>query len=85
MFVPTLDDNEVPGEAERIASLLSKKGFETLVINEAYQNQDKDKLKIAPYDNHPNKEGHKLLAGEMLKKLKENQKLIDRLKGIELQ
>ena len=85
VFVPTLDDNEVPGEAERIASLLSKKGFETLVINEAYQNQDKDKLKIAPYDNHPNKEGHKLLAGEMLKKLKENQKLIDRLKGIELQ
>ncbi len=80
LYVPTLDDNEIPGEAEELQALLKAKGIMTLLIKDAYENQNTDVLKIAKWDSHPNKEGHRLLARTFMQKLKEDTTIIKALK-----
>jgi hypothetical protein len=76
LYVPTLDDNEIPGEAEALQELLNAKGIMTMIIKDAYKNQNLDNLKIATWDSHPNKAGHKLLAQAFIRKLKEKPEII---------
>ncbi|MCB9301015.1 MAG: hypothetical protein H6566_10235 [Lewinellaceae bacterium] len=83
VFVPTLDDNTVEGEEASLQQLAESRGFYTLNLSATFQGQDADALKIAPWDYHPNAEGHALIATELLKQLEENGALKERLRGKE--
>jgi D-alanyl-lipoteichoic acid acyltransferase DltB (MBOAT superfamily) len=76
-FIPALDDNEGPTEAEDLKQLLSAIGYFPLIINNAFEGYKKEDLMIAEFDAHPNKKGHELLAEEMLRQILANQPLLD--------
>lgn len=75
LYVPTLDDNEIPGEADRLQRQLKDLGFQTLRIDKAYQNINAEALKLAEWDTHPNTRGHQLLAKEWTRVLKKDSSL----------
>lgn len=79
-YIPTLDENEVEGEEAFFENELKMRGYFTLNLEQAYTGKDKDKLKIAVWDTHPNKDGHQLLAREFVRQLKNNPSLIRALK-----
>lgn len=81
LYVPALDDNGTPNEAARMRLLLQDIGFQTLAIDKAYQGEDPDKLKLAEYDAHPNRAGHRLLAEELVRQILANQPLIESWKA----
>jgi len=81
LYVPTLDDNEIPGEADRLEAAVRAMGFFTLRMDDAYRGRDAESLKLAEWDTHPNIEGHRLLALELFKNLSADPALIRALAG----
>jgi D-alanyl-lipoteichoic acid acyltransferase DltB (MBOAT superfamily) len=75
LYVPTLDDNLVAGEAESLEAMAAAMGFYTLNLQRAFDGQPVEELKIAPWDFHPNARGHELLAQEWLRQLETNEPL----------
>lgn len=49
--------------------LAAQCGFHTITLFDVYDNHDKEKLKIAEWDNHPNKLGHQLIADRIYTEL----------------
>ncbi|NUO81819.1 hypothetical protein HUU05_17245, partial [candidate division KSB1 bacterium] len=56
--------------------LARKHGFDIIDVSDAYDNQDKDALRVAAWDWHPNAEGHRLLADRLYMALHENQSVL---------
>lgn len=86
MYVPTLEDNEIPGEAERLEAEARSLGYHTFRMDKAFRGHDPGQLMLAEWDTHPNNLGHELLAREWVRKWKENPewlKAVRRHTGIE--
>jgi lysophospholipase L1-like esterase len=47
-----------------------------LDLSDAYNNQDPDSLVVAYWDKHPNAKGHMLIAEDLYRKLREEEKEI---------
>jgi hypothetical protein len=45
-------------------------------INDVYDNQDREALRIAEVDKHPNAKAHKLIADRLYEALRENGNII---------
>jgi hypothetical protein len=80
IFVPALDDNQVPGEDEELARLAAELGFYTLNLNHSFGQISPEQLKIAPWDFHPNSQGHTLIAQEFLLQLRQDDSFLNALK-----
>lgn len=80
LYVPTLDDNSVAGEDEKLQQMAEEMGFYTLNLKKAYQGHNPEELKIAKWDFHPNAKGHELIAQEWLRQLAANQSLLEALR-----
>lgn len=81
IFVPALDDNQAPGEDEELAQLAADLGFYTLNLNDSFGRLSPEQLKIAPWDFHPNKKGHTLIAQKFLEQLQMDDFLQETLKS----
>lgn len=75
-YIPALDDNEAPNEINELSELLQAIGYHTISVNAAFKDRKHSDLVIAEFDAHPNKEGHRLLAEEMVNQILSNQTLI---------
>lgn len=77
IFLPTLEGifNEDHDNIQRIKTIAKNAGFETISLEKVFKDYEKEKLWVAPWDMHPNKQGHQLIADmlytELTKKLKE--------------
>ncbi len=69
VFMPTLEgsaDDQDPTELERLAK---EAGFLTLSLADAYKAHSREALWVAPWDHHPNAEGHRLIADKLFERL----------------
>ena len=78
VYLPTIDDieNESKDEVSKITKLAQDAGFKTISLAEVFKNYDIETIQVAPWDNHPNALGHRLIADLFYKRLIENQKQI---------
>jgi hypothetical protein len=82
LYVPTLDDNEIPGEADRLEEMARSLGFFTFRLDNTYLGRNPDDLKLAEWDTHPNREGHRLLADEMVRRIMASRELIEAIRAL---
>lgn len=80
IYVPTLDDSEVPGEEAELEAMAREMGFYTLNLSNSFGDLNPESLKLAPWDAHPNAKGHQMIAKELFKQLQENRGLLQALR-----
>lgn len=81
LYVPALDDNKVQGEDATLEKIARESGFFTLNLKDSYGAEAPESLKIASWDFHPNAHGHELIARELMRQLKGNEGLLEKLRG----
>lgn len=79
MYLPLLDDNEVPGERELLEAGARELGYHTLSLERWFDGEIASTLQVAPWDTHPNPRGHLLIAQKMLEQLRQNPELLKAL------
>ncbi|MCG3119049.1 MAG: hypothetical protein ALAOOOJD_01377 [bacterium] len=80
IYVYTPVVHKLEKDAERDAYFMGvarENGFVIIDISDAYENQNKDSLRVAEWDWHPNAEGHRLLADRLYQTIQENRELLD--------
>jgi len=76
IFMPTLEDPLYEEEVAHLAQVAEEAGFVVLNLSDAYKDQDLDSLVVAYWDKHPNAEGHRLIAENLYRKLREKKEEI---------
>jgi alginate O-acetyltransferase complex protein AlgI len=69
IFMPTLEgtaDDQNPEDLERLAK---DAGFLTVSLADSYASHARESLWVAPWDHHPNAEGHRLIADNLFERL----------------
>ena len=56
--------------AARLADLAAEAGFAIVNLSDVYDNQNREALRVAEWDWHPNAQGHRLLAERLYTALK---------------
>jgi hypothetical protein len=74
--MPTLEDPLRQEEIVHLKQVAEQAGFVILDLSDAYANQDLESLVVAYWDKHPNAKGHSLIAEDLYRKLRENEKEI---------
>lgn len=72
IYIPALGD-ESDYEYEQTIALARKYNFLIIEIKNPYKNKSIEDLKVAPWDFHLNKKGHKIIANNLFKKLTSHQ------------
>jgi hypothetical protein len=76
IFMPTLENPLRQEEIDHLKGVAEEAGFVVLDLSDAYDNQDPDSLVVAYWDKHPNAKGHMLIAEDLYRKLREEEKEI---------
>jgi hypothetical protein len=76
IFMPTLENPLRQEEIAHLKDVAEDAGFVVLDLSDAYNNQDPDSLVVAYWDKHPNAKGHMLIAEDLYRKLREEEKEI---------
>jgi alginate O-acetyltransferase complex protein AlgI len=71
IFMPTLENPLRQEEIVHLTHVAEESGFIVLDLSDAYDNQDLESLVVAYWDKHPNAEGHRLIAEDLYRKLRE--------------
>lgn len=74
LFLPVIDDPMDGLELQMIKKASKEAGFLTFTLEDVYKNHNLDSLKLSPWDNHPNIEGHKLIADQLYELLLKTKK-----------
>lgn len=69
VYLPALGDNLIADDYEEILHLAKNAGFTIISLKNVYDNNDKNSLKIADWDTHPNAKGHQLIAKHLYEQL----------------
>jgi hypothetical protein len=70
VYIPWVHEETDAQELTYLVQLARDAGFEIISLEEAYEVHDnRDSLKVAPWDNHPNAEGHRLLANRLYEEI----------------
>jgi hypothetical protein len=72
VYLPVPELGASPVEIEGLVRLAQEAGLVTLELSHAYDGYDLDSLAVAPWDRHPNRKGHALLAEQLYAALEEN-------------
>jgi hypothetical protein len=76
IFMPTLENPLREEEVAQLERVAGESGFIVLDLSDAYDNQDLDSLVVAYWDKHPNAKGHMLIAEDLYRKLREQERQI---------
>jgi len=69
VFLAVLDPREGSLPAEDVLALAAGAGFRTIDLSDVYAGQDTKSLELAPWDDHPNAIGHRLVAERLVQEL----------------
>lgn len=72
LYIPAPTRENAPGELEWVQNTVHGMGYVMIDLSNIYAHHDYRKLQIAPWDEHPNQEGHELIANALYEKLLEN-------------
>lgn len=78
VFVPRVKGENDPHEVRREAELARRVGFRVLSLADVYDGYASSDLWIAPWDDHPNELGHRLIARALLEEIRADPTLLDR-------
>jgi hypothetical protein len=81
MYLPLLEDNEIPGERELLAEKAANLGFHTLHLSNWSEGEIASTLVVAPWDTHPNARGHLLIARKLKEQLLQHPELLQALRS----
>jgi hypothetical protein len=70
VFLPLTDDHFGDGELRKLIRQAEEAGGTVIVMNDLYEGQNLDTIRIAVWDNHPNARGHRLIADRLYAELK---------------
>jgi hypothetical protein len=73
IFMPTLENPLREEEIVHLKGVAEESGFIVLDLSDAYDNQNLESLVVAYWDKHPNAEGHRLIAEDLYRKLREKE------------
>ena len=76
IFMPTLENPLREDEIAHLKRVAEESGFIVLDLSDAYDNQDPESLVVAYWDKHPNAKGHRLIAEDLYRKLREKEEEI---------
>jgi hypothetical protein len=76
IFMPTLENPLREEEVVHLKGVAQESGFIVLDLSDAYDNQDLESLVVAYWDKHPNAKGHRLIAEDLYRKLREKEEEI---------
>jgi hypothetical protein len=62
MYLPMPQREEPREELEPLFQWARDAGMETIDLSQMWRGQDVAALQVAPWDRHPNREGHQLIA-----------------------
>jgi lysophospholipase L1-like esterase len=74
--MPTLENALRDEEIAHLSRVAEEAGFVILDLSDAYDNQDVESLVVAYWDKHPNAKGHRLIAEDLYRKLREKGEVI---------
>lgn len=69
ILVPNLGELHSRAEVDHLMQQARAAGFATISMTSVYRNRPSKSLQIAPWDKHPNAEGHRLIAERLYQKL----------------
>jgi D-alanyl-lipoteichoic acid acyltransferase DltB (MBOAT superfamily) len=76
VFVPMPGDDSSAAEAKTMKRLAINAGFEIVDLSDVYAESDVESLKVAPWDWHPNANGHRIIASALFDSLHARPELI---------
>ena len=69
VFLPQLQEGAWEEETPRTLELAARAGFAVIDLSGVYEGQDVAAIWLAPWDHHPNRRGHELVAGRLYDEL----------------
>jgi D-alanyl-lipoteichoic acid acyltransferase DltB (MBOAT superfamily) len=72
IFLPQVEDGSWHEETSEILRIARESGFMVIDLSEVYKEYDRASIRIAEWDNHPNKKGHQIIAERLHMLLKEH-------------
>ena len=69
IFLPRLDEGGKDRLRPYFLQIAEEAGFYVVSIADLYSKRDRDALRISPTDNHPNSEGHRLIADRLYQEI----------------
>jgi hypothetical protein len=76
IFMPTLENPLHQEEIDHLTRVAEEAGFIVLDLSDAYANQDPESIVVAYWDKHPNAKGHRLIAEDLYRQLREKEEEI---------
>lgn len=73
VFLPQVRQGAWQEETQETLNIARAAGFVILDLSKLYQGQNIEKLRLAEWDDHPNKTGHKLIAEQLYQQIEANQ------------
>ncbi len=73
VYLPRVREQAAEGSPEIEMRLAQEAGFTILDLSGVYDGQDPALIEVAPWDNHPNAIGHRLIAEKLYRVLLDNQ------------
>ncbi len=78
VFLPILSKHDYDLDAAAILDLARTSGLLTLDLSGVYDGRPAESLHLAPWDDHPNPEGHRLVAARLYDAIRQNQNALRR-------
>lgn len=74
VFLPAIDDPVQADEFAKSLGYAQNAGFVIITLTDIYKNCNLDSIRLSNWDNHPNKQGHRLIAGKLYKQIIDKRK-----------
>jgi hypothetical protein len=72
IFLPQVSDGSWKDETPAILRIAKEAGFKVLDLSDVYSTEDINSVRVAEWDNHPNRKGHELVATRLYALMNEN-------------
>lgn len=76
VFLPQVREGAWQEETPEILRRAQQTGFLVIDLSDVYKNHDISSIRLAEWDDHPNRRGHELIASRLYKALQEQQEAI---------
>jgi len=75
VFLPQVNEGAWQEETAPAVQLAEDAGFIVINLEDVYRKQDIDSIRLADWDNHPNAQGHQLVAAALYQELRERREI----------
>lgn len=74
VYVPALGDGDYDPDFDVVSSIAKEAGFEIIILKDLFKDHNFKNLIVAPWDYHPNSNGHRIIGNKLFKEIVARQK-----------